>query len=285
MRDDALDRTAPYVAGRQPAASLSSLAMPARRKLLHLLRFDDWGGTEVQVATLLIHSGDAEWEQAAALLAPPGPIYRALVDGGIQAYSLAGPSGMAGSLYRLIRLLRTHRFDLIQAYGFRAGMIARIAAVFGGRPGLVIGIRGMHFAASEGLDAPLTRFVIAVERALASTVRCYEANSKGAVAFLASRGLPAAKFRVIPNGVETRGVPQASHDPTARPKLMSSRISCDGSGTPSSCKRSRHCALPGPTFAVNLSVTGRGLICSEISRQTYSLAIMSHFSVRSQQRM
>jgi glycosyltransferase involved in cell wall biosynthesis len=51
-------------------------------------------------------------------------------------------------------------------------------------------------------------------------VRCYDANSTGAAAFLQSRGLPSEKFRVIPNGVETAGVPQATHDAKARPKVI-----------------------------------------------------------------
>jgi glycosyltransferase involved in cell wall biosynthesis len=193
---------------------------PPRARVLHLLRFDDRGGTEVQVATLLIHSRGTGFDQAAALLAPPGPVHRALVGAGVEAHSVAGSFGMAGAIGRLVRLLRQGRFDIVQAYGFRAGIVARVAALLGGRPGLVIGIRGMHFAGSEDLDGRMTRFVIGVERALAWTVRCYEANSAGAAAFLVSRGLPAEKFRVVPNGVETSGVPQAMHNAAQRPRLI-----------------------------------------------------------------
>jgi glycogen synthase len=202
-------------------ARLSSPAMPPRvPKVLHLLRFDDRGGTEVQVATLLVNSRDTGTEQSAALLAPPGPVRRALVEAGVEAHSLAGSFGLVGSIARLVAILRRGRFDLVQAYGFRAGIVARVAALLGGRPGIVIGIRGMHFAGSENLESRMTRFVIAAERALARSVRCYESNSYGAVAFLVSRGLPAAKFRVIPNGVETNGVPRAAHTATTRPRLI-----------------------------------------------------------------
>jgi glycosyltransferase involved in cell wall biosynthesis len=193
---------------------------PPRARVLHLLRFDDRGGTEVQVATLLIHSRGTGFDQAAALLAPPGPVHRALSEAGVEAHSLAGSFGVPGAVVRLIRLLRRRRFHLVQAYGFRAGMVARFAALFAGRPSLVIGIRGMHFAGSEDLDGRMTRFVIGVERALARTVRCYEANSAGAAAFLVSRGLPAEKFRVVPNGVETNDVPQAMHNATQRPRVI-----------------------------------------------------------------
>ena len=188
--------------------------------VLHLLRFDDRGGTEVQVATLLVNSCGQPQAQAAALMAPPGPVHRALSEAGVEAHSLAGRLGIVGVTIRLVRLLRRRQFALVQAYGFRAGLVARMAALFAGRPGVLIGVRGMHFAGSENLESRMTRFVIAVERALAWSVLCYESNSHGAVEFLVSRGLPVEKFRVIPNGVETNGVPQAAHAPTTRPKVI-----------------------------------------------------------------
>jgi glycosyltransferase involved in cell wall biosynthesis len=193
--------------------------VPPRPKVLHVLRSDDWGGTEVQVATLLVRAPKIGSVQRAAVLARPAR-RGALADAGVPAFSLAGHAGLASSTWRLVGLLRRHRFDVIEAYGFRAGLVARVAAVFGGRPGVLIGVRGMHFAGFENLNGLMTRFVIAVERMLAGSVRCYDANSRGAAAFLQSRGLPAEKFRVIPNGVETTGVPEATHDAKPRPKVI-----------------------------------------------------------------
>jgi glycosyltransferase involved in cell wall biosynthesis len=189
-----------------------------RPKVLHVLRSDDWGGTEVQVATLLVRAGKRSSVQRAAVLS--GRRRGALADAGVPAYSLDGRLGLLSAIFRLAALLRRHHFEVIEAYGFRAGLVSRLAALFGGRPGVLVGIRGMHFAGFEDLNGGMTRFVIAVERALAPTVRCYDANSRGAAEFLVSRGLPAEKFRVIPNGVETAGVPRAAHAPTDRPKLI-----------------------------------------------------------------
>jgi glycosyltransferase involved in cell wall biosynthesis len=211
---------APSADGRDEArSSAHGDGVPVRPKVLHVLRSDEWGGTEVQVATLLVRTPKISSVQRAAVLATaarPG----ALADAGVPAFPLAGRAGLASSTWRLIGLLRRHRFDVIEAYGFRAGIVARLAASLGGRPGILIGIRGMHFAGFENLNGFMTRFVIAVERMLARTVRCYDANSRGAAEFLTSRGLPAEKFRVIPNGVETAGVPQATHEQTARPKVI-----------------------------------------------------------------
>src|SRR3954471_7049951 len=193
--------------------------VPSRPKVLHILRSDDWGGTEVQIATLLVRTPKALSVQRAAVLAR-ATRRGALADAGVPAFSLAGRLGLASATWRLVGLLRRHRFEVIEAYGFRAGLVARVAAVFGGRPDVLIGIRGMHFAGFENLNGLMTRFVIGVERMLVGSVRCYDANSRGAAAFLQSRGLPPEKFRVIPNGVETAGVPVATHEAKARPKVI-----------------------------------------------------------------
>lgn len=193
--------------------------MPSRPKVLHVLRSDGWGGTEVQVATLLVRAPKISSVQRAAVLTRAAR-RGALADAGVPAFALSGHAGLVSATWRLVGLLRRHRFDVVEAYGFRAGLVARVAAMVGGRPGVLIGIRGMHFAGFENLNGLMTRFVIGVERMLAGSVRCYDANSSGAAAFLQSRGLPPEKFRVIPNGVETTSVPQARHDAKARPKVI-----------------------------------------------------------------
>jgi glycosyltransferase involved in cell wall biosynthesis len=66
----------------------------------------------------------------------------------------------------------------------------------------------------------MTPFVIAVERALAWTVRCYEANSHGAVTSLVSRGFRPGAVPRHPNGVDTNGVPQAAHGDRPRPRVV-----------------------------------------------------------------
>ena len=195
-------------------------------RVLHLLSCDDWGGTEVQVAMSVEHGDPDRCVHHVATLAPPGVLTASLATKGVSVASLSGRLGPIGSIVRLARLLRRWRIDVLQVYGFRAGLVARPAALMGGRPALIVGIRGPHF-----VDAPVestrARFALFVERVLAPTVTRYVANSHGAVTLLRTRGFPAHKLTVIPNGIEFP-------EPTRRaPPRQPPRIICVARFTPS----------------------------------------------------
>ena len=170
--------------------------------MLHLLRLDEWAGTQVQVATQVIRTDPAACEQRVAILDPPGDLYERLRAAGVEVMSLNGRFGAWGATCRLALMLRRAPVDVIEAYGFRAGLIARAAAA-SRRPAIIIGVRGLHFSESEDADSRRTRLVIAAERCLSPTVQSYDANSRGARDFLVAHGLPRQKFTVIPNGVES----------------------------------------------------------------------------------
>jgi glycosyltransferase involved in cell wall biosynthesis len=188
---------------------------PARPRILHLLRLDAWAGTQRQIASQVLRSDPAVSEQRIVIMSPPGPLYEWLRRQGVDVQSLAGRLGFFGVLLRLMRTLKRHPVDAIEAYGFRAAMVARMAALIVGRPAIIVGVRGMHLSEAEDVHGWKSRLGIAVERALAWSVWCYDANSKGARDFLVLRGIPAEKFVVIPNGVDTDSYPRArkhSHD-------------------------------------------------------------------------
>lgn len=186
-------------------------------KVLHLLACDNWGGTEVQVTTQVLGWDPAHGEQCVAILAPAGVVHERLRSARVKAWSLAGAGGRAGAVVRLARILRHQRIDLVEAYGFTAGLVARAAIVVSGnRARLILGIRGLHFTEAEDPNGPKTRLVLAVERALAPTVARYDANSCGARDFLVERGFPQERFTVIINGVAAEGVPTAA--PSSRGK-------------------------------------------------------------------
>lgn len=182
--------------------------------------------------------------------------------------SLDGRFGMVGRVLRLVRVLRERRPEVIEAYGFKAGLIARAAARFGGRPAVVIGVRGIHFTDGEVHDAK-ARFAQLVERLLQRSVRAYAANSHGAQRFLVAQGFPPEKFTVILNGVAT-DVPRAN--PAADPP----RIICVARLIP----RKRHavllCALArlresGLDFTCELIGIGRSE--AEVRRLTRELGL------------
>jgi glycosyltransferase involved in cell wall biosynthesis len=135
-------------------------------------------------------------------MAPRGELYQWMKESGVDVESLAGRLGIFGVVLRLVRTLRHRRVDAIEAYGFRAVTLTRIVGLAVGRPAIIVGVRGLHLSEAEDAHGWKTRLGIAIERALAWTVTCYDANSEGARDFLVSRGLPSEKFVVIPNGVD-----------------------------------------------------------------------------------
>jgi glycosyltransferase involved in cell wall biosynthesis len=135
-------------------------------------------------------------------MAPPGEVYQWLKARGVHVESLADRLGIFAMVLRLVRILRHRPVDAIEAYGFRAVTLARVVWLAVGRPAIIVGIRGLHLSEAEDAHGWKTRLGIAIERALAWTVTCYDANSEGARDFLVSRGLPSEKFAVIPNGVD-----------------------------------------------------------------------------------
>lgn len=177
-------------------------------RVLHVLGCDDWGGTEVQVSTQIIEGDPGACRQDLVTLDPPGPVTARLRERGVAAGSLGGGNPYL-AVRRLAGLLRRGRYDVVEAYGFRAGLVARAARVLAPGSKLVIGVRGLHFTEAEEPDGHKTRAVIAVERVLRRSVAVYSANSYGARDFLVSKGFPRDRFRVIQNGVWT-DVPQAS---------------------------------------------------------------------------
>jgi glycosyltransferase involved in cell wall biosynthesis len=180
-------------------------------RVLHLLACDNWGGTEIQISTQVKVMDPGAARQAVAILQPPGVVHERLTRMGAQVWSLAGPGGMAGAAVRLARILRSERFDILECFGFQAGLVARAARLADRRSKLVVGVRGLHFTESEDPNGFKTRLVIAIERAMQRTVTLYDANSAGAREFLASKGFDRERFVVIPNGVDA-DVPVARLD-------------------------------------------------------------------------
>jgi glycosyltransferase involved in cell wall biosynthesis len=177
--------------------------------VLHVLTCDAWAGTEVQVASQLLHTDGSECRAGVAILQAPGPLHAYLRDAGVGTESLAGSGGSAGAALRLAKLLRRRRFELVETYGFRAGLIARAVAPFAGRPRVIIGVRTPHLTDAQKPDTLLARFALLLERAMSPLAAWYDANSAGTRELLIGRGLPPDRFGVIGNGVTVTGVPRA----------------------------------------------------------------------------
>ena len=95
-------------------------------RVLHLLARDDWGGTEVQVFELTRRA--VACEHVVAIIDPSGPLHELLARHAVGTRLLGGRGGSVAAAWRLRAVLRSESWDVIEAYGFRAGLVARLGA-------------------------------------------------------------------------------------------------------------------------------------------------------------
>lgn len=189
--------------------------------VLQVLACDDMGGTELMVANLVGHMDRRTVRSEVVTLAPSGPIAERLTALGVPVRSLAG-GGVLGSAWRLGALLRKRRFDVVNAYGFTASVLARVLVrVLAPRTRFVCGVRGLHITEVESLTSAKARVAAAVERALSPLVDVYDTNSLGAAAFLRGLGVDDRRIVYIPNGLDiNRWSVRGEPDPEATPHIV-----------------------------------------------------------------
>jgi glycosyltransferase involved in cell wall biosynthesis len=187
-------------------------------RVLQLITRDAWGGAERQMLDMVLATHPNRCEQTVSMLDEAGALTERLRAQGVPVRPLGRSLGSIGQTVRLVRVLRERRPEVVEAYGFKSGLVARAAAPLGGAPAIVIGVRGIHFTDGEVEDRR-ARLAQLVERLLRRTVRAYAANSHGAQRYLVGRGFPAEKFTVIRNGVAT-DVPRANPGETSLPRII-----------------------------------------------------------------
>lgn len=107
------------------------------------------------------------------------------------------------SLFRLVRILRRERPDIVHTHTAKAGTIGRVAALFAGVPVLVHTYHG-HIFRGKYFGPAVTRVFLAIERFLARFTDVLVAVSESQASELSSefRIAPRSKFRVIRNGYD-----------------------------------------------------------------------------------
>lgn len=188
-----------------------------------MLAEDDLAGTELMVASIITRS-PREWvAHDLATLRPPGPIAKLVAETGLPlVVSLGGSGGFAGAAWRLARLLRRGRYDVITAYGLKASSLARILTrLLSPGTAFVCGVRGSHVTEVESLDSPKARIASGVERLLSPLVTLYDANSQAALELLGGLGIAADRLVYIPNGLDlARWSPRPPDAPPPEPPLI-----------------------------------------------------------------
>lgn len=172
-------------------------------RILQVLAHDATGGTELMVAMLARELPARDIDVEVAFLHGPGPVSARIREQGAVVHSLDAGYGLGGAAVRLGRLLRRGRYDVVNVYGIKASLIVRVLARLVARDtAIVCGVQGLHVTETEDIESPKARLALLLERWSAPLVETYEANSTGAIELLRQGGIPSAKLRYVPNGID-----------------------------------------------------------------------------------
>ena len=181
--------------------------MPLR--LLHVIPTLVRGGAEKQLALLASGLPRSEFDVHVAVLTHSGP-YEATLRQAEIPVTVIGKRWKLDpvSYYRLKRHIQHLQPDLVHTWLFAANAYGRQAALAAGVKQVIAGERCV--------DPWKSSWQLAIDRHLAKRTARIATNSSGVREFYVSRGLPAEKFVVIPNGIAAA----ADGQPASRDELL-----------------------------------------------------------------
>lgn len=168
-------------------------------KVLHVITGLGIGGAEQQLRLLLRH---LPVSSGVVTLTNPGAVAAGIEADGtpVTHLGMAGNRDL-GALPRLARIVRQGRYDLVHTHLYRACVYGRTAARLAGVRRVIATEHSLGETQIEGrpLSAGTRALYLASERLGTSTV----AVSPSVARRLADWGVPPARIRVVPNGIET----------------------------------------------------------------------------------
>ncbi|WP_409059452.1 glycosyltransferase [Streptomyces sp. SYP-A7185] len=178
-------------------------------RALHIITGLGVGGAEQQLRLLLRHlPADCD----VVTLTNPGPVADGLSADGVRVIHL----GMAGNrdlgaVPRLVKIIRTGRYDLVHTHLFRACLYGRVAARLAGTRAVVATEHSLGDSQMEG--RPLTAGVRALYLTGERLGRATVAVSPSVAERLSRWGVPRQRIHVVPNGIDAE---RFRFDPRAR---------------------------------------------------------------------
>ncbi|WP_419569525.1 glycosyltransferase [Rheinheimera sp.] len=168
-------------------------------KIVHISTGLDIGGAEIMLERLLTLHPEHRGELVVISLQDVGPIGSRLRKHGFNVITMnmVGKLGFPMALWRLVRLLKQLKPDLVQTWMYHADLLGGVAARLAGVPCVVWGIHCSRLP----LGRPLTKIVMKACSYLSSVVpdaivAVAEEAKKNHIAY----GYQPDKFHVIPNG-------------------------------------------------------------------------------------
>ncbi len=181
-------------------------------KVLHMITGLGVGGAELQLRSILQHTRhDCE----VVTLYNPGPVADMIRSDGTPVHDLGMTRNTElPALWRLYRMIRAGRYDVVHAHLYRSQIYGRTAAWLARTP-VVLSTEhsiGETHLERRRMTSSVRALYLATERLAATTV----AVSPTVRDRLVGWGVPASRVTVIPNGVD---LDRVAFDPAARERI------------------------------------------------------------------
>ena len=172
-----------------------------RCRVLFVIPTLDRCGAEKQLTLLATRLPKERFDVKVVLLTRGGPYLQEILDAGIPV-EIIGKKGKLSlrAYFRLKKAIKRFRPDIVHTWLFAANAYGRKAAFACKVPVVVCGERCV-----DPWKGAIHKWI---DKMLESKTDVYAVNSSGIVDFYSQRGIPADKFVVIPNAVETPSVPK-----------------------------------------------------------------------------
>jgi glycosyltransferase involved in cell wall biosynthesis len=183
--------------------------------IVHLITGLDTGGAERMLLRLVARTDRDRFRPVVVSITDAGKIGQALDALGIEFISLSMPRGLPypRGVFRLARILREVRADILQTWLYHADFLSLLAKPLGNQPHLVWNLRCSNAVLSPAAAA--VRRVLSRCSALPDAVI---ANSRAGRDFHKAIGYRPRRWELIPNGFDTA---EFSPDPVARQRVRS----------------------------------------------------------------
>lgn len=200
-------------------SSPAARARKGRIPVCHIITGFDTGGAERVLLQTVARLNSQTFSSVIVSLRKRGALSPSVDRTGIETIYLGmGRRPGPGTLWRLIRLLRSRRIQVVHTYLFDASIVGRVAAWLAGVPVVLSSTR-------SSLEY-LPRLALWVDRITAVLCQRVIAVSRGTADFVIQQErIPAAKVVVVSNGVDLEHY-QPGDRASARAMLGINRTSC-----------------------------------------------------------
>ena len=176
-----------------------------RINVLQLLTTSNIRGSENLVINYIAKSNKKTFNNILCTLHPEGALHKRAKEINIHALSLSSTYNFIIAAYRLYKLIRKYRIEIIHVYGFRADIITRITIPF---TNVIVLISAIHSVYEN-----CHKIIFMIDRLLSPLVDLYISNSnRGRLFYQKQTKINLSKYHTIYSGIEikNRDIPHKS---------------------------------------------------------------------------